>query len=191
MTETLFVEHPACALVRLRNFNMSFEGLCASWSTVVTDRTKRWNQMLGRVLGMLNGSLDGDLLLYLASQCWCSLQLSDLIMNVLSVISWHFHALIEIIKCWVRHLKCFIWNCGYTSQISLIALVLQDCFLSQFNPVLFFKFLYQSFQELLLSLQFLYLRFDLDCNVLFHFPFIHSVSCNLWVQFPVSNRSEE
>ena len=98
MPKTLLVEHSASTLVRLRDLDVPFKGLCASRSIVIHNCTERWNKM-GRILLGMYGSIDYDLLLYLAGQRWCSLQLSNLIVNVLSIVSRHLHSLIEIIEC--------------------------------------------------------------------------------------------
>ena len=91
----------------------------------------------------------------------------------------------------MRHLECFVRDRSDTSQIRLIALVLQNCFLTQLDPVLLFQLLDQCLQELLLCLHLLDLGLDFESDALFHTSLMHLISANLRKQLHVAHRSEK
>ena len=70
-------------------------------------------------------------------------------------------------------------NGRHAPQVSLIALVLQDGFLPEFDPVLFLKLANHGLKELKLVSLLLDLSCDFDLNLFLDFSFVHSVSSNL------------
>ena len=179
MTKTLLIKHPACSLVGLGDLNVPFKGLSTAGSHMVKWRHLVW--LMCCHIYAFSSSLVFNLLLNLSCQGGCSLKLSHLLMDIVSIVSGHLHTLVEVIKCWVTHFQCFCWDSWDTSEVSSITLVLEDCFLSQFNPVLFLKLLDKRLEEFLLSLEFLDLGLNLKRDILFDLSFVHSVTCNLWI----------
>jgi len=86
----------------------------------------------------------------------------------------------------VRHLQSFCRDGRHTAQVCLVALILQDGFLSQFDSMLLLKFLDQRFQELLLSLHLLDFSFYFESDPLLHAPFVHFVATDLGEQLHVT-----
>ena len=179
MTKTLLIKHPACPLIGLRDLNVPFKGLGTARSHMIKRRYLIW--LMCCHIYAFSSSFVFNLLLNLSSQGCCTLKLSHLLMDIVSIVSGHLHTLVEVIKCWVTHFQCFCWDSWDTSEVSSITLVLEDCFLSQFNPVLFLKLLDKRFEEFLLSLEFLDLGLNLKRDILFDLSFVHSVTCNLWI----------
>ena len=95
-----------------------------------------------------------------------SVKASDLREDVLAVVIGHFHSLIVVSEGGIRHLERLHRHGAHSSEIRLIALVLQDCFLSQLDSVLLFHFTDHVFQELQLILLFDDLRINLDLDLL-------------------------
>ena len=186
MTKALFIKHPACPLVGLRDLHVPLKGLSTSRSLFHHCSERRHLVLLVCWLVLTsNGSLHSDFLLDLSSQGCSTLQLSHLLVDIISVVSRHLHTFVEVIKSWVTHFQCFCWNGWDTSKISSITLVLQYCLLSKLDPVLFFKLLNECFEELLLRLEFLDFCLNFKCDILLDLSFVHSVASHLWVQFPV------
>ena len=91
----------------------------------------------------------------------------------------------------MRHLQSFGRDGGHTTQVCLIALVLQNCFLAKLNSVLFFKLLDQGLQELLLSPHLYNLGLDLERDPLLHALLMHLVAADLGKQLHVPQRPEK
>ena len=70
-------------------------------------------------------------------------------------------------------------NGRHAPQVSLIALVLQDGFLPEFDPVLFLKLANHGLKELKLVSLLLDLSCDFDLDLFLDFSFVHTVSSNL------------
>ena len=87
----------------------------------------------------------------------------------------------------MRHLECFVRDRSDASQIRLIALVLQNCFLTQLDPVLLFQLLDQCLQELLLGLHLFDFGLDFESDALFHTSLMHLISANLRKQLHVAH----
>jgi hypothetical protein len=108
-----------------------------------------------------------------------SVEAANLRENVLPVVVWHFHALIVISQRGIRHFEGLHGHGADTAEVGLIALVLEDCFLSQFDSVLLLHFSNHIFQELQLILLFNDLGVHLDLNLLLQALFVDFVTRHL------------
>ena len=100
MTKTLLIKHPACSLVGLRDLNMPLKGLGTAWPPV--HHISKWRYLIVLVcchMLAFSSSLVLNLLLNLSSQGGSTLELSHLLMDIISIVSGHLHAFIEVIKC--------------------------------------------------------------------------------------------
>ena len=95
-----------------------------------------------------------------------SVEAANLRENVLPVVVWHFHALIVISQRGIRHFEGLHGHGADTSEVGLIALVLEDCFLSQLDSVLLLELSDHGLEELQLVLLFNDFRVDLDVDLL-------------------------
>ena len=114
----------------------------------------------------------------------------ELFEDVLTIIPRLPHALIEVIQRGVRHLKCLRRDSCNTTQVSLIALILENSFLSQLNLVLLLKLSDERLEELLLGLHFLHLGLDLHCDALLHPSLVHFIAMNLDKKLQVAKCAE-
>jgi len=115
------------------------------------------------------------LIVDLACQGGLCVQTSHLVVNVVVAVGGHLHAAVHIVQRRVRHLHSLSRNRGNSSQIRLIALVLQNSLLALLDRVLLFKLSNHRVQEINLELLFLDLRLHLILDFRLHFPFELSI----------------
>ena len=70
-----------------------------------------------------------------------TLELLELVEHIVTVVARLAHSFVEIVQSRVRHLEGLIGDSGDASQVCLIALVLEDSFFTQLNPVLLLQLL--------------------------------------------------
>ena len=116
-----------------------------------------------------------------------ALELLQLVENVAPVVAWLAHPLVEVVQGRVRHLQSFGRDGCHTPQVRLIALVLQNGFLTQLNSVLLLQLADERLQELLLGLHLHNLGLDLEGDPLLHPPFVHTVAADLCEELHVAH----
>ena len=96
VAEALFVliEHLASALGGFGNLDVAFEGLSAASLSHFTC-CNRWDKELSGCDRLFCGL---DLVLDLTCESRGSLEVLNLLEHVLSVVCWHLHSLVEIVK---------------------------------------------------------------------------------------------
>ena len=87
-----------------------------------------------------------------------SIHTSDLTKDVAPIVLWHLHTVVVVGESWTRHLESFEVHRAHTSEVGLIALVLQNGFLSLLNSKFFFHFHNHLLEEPYLV--FLFLNFN-------------------------------
>jgi hypothetical protein len=90
----------------------------------------------------------------------------------------------------VGHLNGFLGDGSHTSQIGLIALVLQYSLLPQLDSVLLLKFFNKRLEELVFVLLLFNGRLHFDRDLLLHSTSVHLVASNLSEQLPVTDGTE-
>jgi hypothetical protein len=75
----------------------------------------------------------------LCGESGLSIETAHLVVDILAIVNGHLHSSVVVLQGAIAHLEGLLTDGRSTSQIRLIALVLQDCFLSQLNSVLFLQ----------------------------------------------------
>jgi len=160
------------------------------WGALITTHDASSCLSLRLSLSLLSNCNSSGLIYYWL-HCCATLELLKLIEHVVAIVARLSHALVKVIKSWVRHFKGFSWNSCHATQVCLITLILQDGLLSQLDSVLLFKFLDERLQELLLCLHLFNFSLDFNRNSLLHSSLVHLVATDLSKQLHVAHRAEQ
>ena len=90
----------------------------------------------------------------------------------------------------MRHFEGFVGDGSHTSEVGLIALILEDRLLAKLNSVLLFELTNESLQEFLLVFELFHLGLHLNGDSLLHATFVHAIARNLRKQFHVTHGAE-
>lgn len=119
----------------------------------------------------------------------CAIEALDLMENILAIVVGHLHAAVVVGERRVRHLECLHRDGADTAQISLIALTLEDCFLSELDAVFLFEFTNHIFKELQLVLHLDDFGLNLNDDLLLHLALEHAVAGHVREQLDSSHTS--
>lgn len=113
----------------------------------------------------------------------CTVQHAHLLVGIASVVGWELHAAVDVVQRAARHLERFVTDRGDTAQVGLIALILEDGFLAQLNPILFFQFADHRLQILELLLLGSDHCLNLHVDLLLHAALVHTVASDASEKF--------
>jgi hypothetical protein len=117
-----------------------------------------------------------------------SIHLSHLVVDILSIVIWHFHASIVVFQSRAAHLESLLADCCDTSEVGLIALILQNGLFAQLNSVFFFQFFNHGLKELAMSFLLVDSSMHLVFDLLLFAALLHLVASELRPEFEMSDR---